>query len=317
MTKSLAALVMVACVGACTVEEAPPMEVDEIGGGGADSGSAASGEAVAAASSGAGGTGAGSSTAPACGEPVQEDLSIFEPCPMSVCGGGAHCVEDDLVAIASAQAGADMTQFLGRCGYGSWCVPDEFLIYMNNLELETCESFMGYEGRCLSECLPLVGDNAELLPQSSCRQDYRCLPCYDPVSNEPTGLCGFSACDQPREPKPEPQPKCCGTRATCFPDEMIPDEMEQVLVQEACPESGQLCVPDEFLQMGGVEGTDGFDPEVCEPGTLLQLMGIDDGVCVSDCLAIPFVDQGSCPAGSQCAPCDVMGEPTGICVDPW
>jgi len=238
------------------------------------------------------------------GDPVF-DLSLFTPCPSYVCDQGAHCVPNDLVP-------GEVQDFLPDCNGEMKCVPDLFIETNANFLLETCTSVMGLEGRCVSGCIPLVAERADILEQATCAEGELCAPCFDPLSGEDTMVCNLTCDPGPSEPPPEQLPSCCPDgNGTCVPGDLIPDSQEGALAQDACPEASLKCVPNQMLDPS-------FDPEPCEPGFLLELLGVDDGVCVPECVdAVKSIAKGGCPSGYRCAPCDAFGEPTGACPEDW
>lgn len=249
---------------------------------------------------GGGDGGGGSATCPYEGEPIL-DPSSFPAC--TSCNGGAHCVPNDLVP-------ADFSDRLAACDGASKCVPDEFIETAGNTIPATCQSIAGFEGRCLSTCLPEVAGQADLLPQSSCTANQKCVPCYDPLTGEATGACNLS-CDPGPQSGPQQLPACCGNRGTCVPVEAAGDNADQ-LGEDTCT-GGLVCAPNDFLQPS-------FTPQACETGAVSLLFGNDykPGVCLPDCL--PAVDnfllgQDGCNDGYKCAPCldPLTGEPSGAC----
>jgi len=233
------------------------------------------------------------------------DPEEFVACPSYVCEKGAHCVPNGLVP-------ADVIEYLPECNADSKCVPDKFIETMGNFLLDPCTAVLGLEGRCLSGCIPLVAENADLLDQATCDDDELCVPCFDPLSGEDTTVCNLTCDAGPVEPPPPSLPTCCPNNdGSCVPGHLVPDEYSGNLAQDSCPDADQLCVPNETLDPT-------FDPIPCEPSVLLQLLGVDDGVCLPSCIdAVKDLGAGSCPAGYSCAPCHALGEATGACDDPW
>jgi hypothetical protein len=259
---------------------------------------------------GNGGAPAAGGGAPADDGCPHEGPPLFDPedfvaCPSYVCEQGAHCVPNAAVPD-------DVVDFLSNCNADSKCVPDPFIETLGKLLLETCTAVMGLEGRCLSGCIPLVAEKADLLDQSTCQAGDLCVPCFDPLSGEDTSACHLTCDPGPVEPPPEALPSCCPNNdGTCVPSDLVPAEFADSLAQDSCPDAAQLCVPNENLDPS-------FDPIPCEPDVLLQFLGVGDGVCQPDCLdAVKGLGQGSCPAGYTCAPCHASGMSTGACDDPW
>jgi hypothetical protein len=238
--------------------------------------------------------------------PPPIDPSLLPPCPG--CAAGAHCVPGTMVP-------ADVAGALADCDAKNKCVPDTF-IATNGLFIPTsCDSVVGAEGRCLSVCLPQVEAQAAALPQSSCHDDERCVPCYDPFTGEGTGACELS-CDPGPTELPTVLPKCCFGLGTCVPASLVPAQAVGFLKQDQCPGGGQglVCAPDVFI------ADPSYAPEPCETGWLSTLLGDEyrPGVCLPRCLAGPdssLLSQDGCPAFHTCTPCldPESGKPSGAC----
>lgn len=266
-------------------------------------------DAANPASSGAGGsdggsTGTGEEECPHTGPPVL-DPSGLTPCPTDVCSGGAHCIPNGLVP-------PDQADSLAACDADSKCVPDLLIETGGNFIPATCTSLYGAEGRCLSECLPQVAEQAESLPQDTCAANERCTPCFDPLQDgaPATGACDLS-CDPGPVDDPVSAPKCCEGLGTCVPTTSIPPDQAEQLPVDTCPTRGDelLCVPNTFI-----EDPD-FKSPPCETGGVFNA----PGACLPDCLITGFegifIGQGTCDAGYSCAPCTnpITMAPTGAC----
>ncbi|MCA9625546.1 MAG: hypothetical protein KC731_41275, partial [Myxococcales bacterium] len=124
------------------------------------------------------------------------DPSSLLPCPSYLCQeGGAHCVPVGLVP-------PDQVDMLGWCNKDQICVPDKLIASNATLIPKTCSAVMGLEGRCTSSCIPMVADSSDLLDQDSCDVGELCVPCYDPITLEPTGACDLPCDTGPVEPAP-------------------------------------------------------------------------------------------------------------------
>lgn len=264
------------------------------------------GTATGAGSTSLASSGAGGVPGPACPGPKLADPAKLglKACPTYVCqDGGGHCVPNALV-------GADVAGFLEKCNKDSLCVPDPFIETQGNFLLTTCTAVMGYEGRCLSTCIPMVQARDAVLKQDLCADSELCVPCYDPVKNVSTGVCDLT-CDMPKQPKPLPLPTCCGNRGTCVQAAIVPDGAAAKLGVDSCPKDGSVCAPNELID-------DKQNGTICQPSAILLALGVDTGVCVADCVpAVKGLGNGSCPAGYNCAPCDVFGANTGACGPDW
>ncbi|HUH00697.1 MAG TPA: hypothetical protein VML75_01805 [Kofleriaceae bacterium] len=103
------------------------------------------------------------------------------------CGGEGTCVPP-------AAAGADADR-LGQdeCPEDLLCAPNVFIEGMF-VPQECTTGFISLllgpeyeEGRCLPECLPDV-DNF-LIGRDGCEEGYKCAPCLNPLTGEPSGAC--------------------------------------------------------------------------------------------------------------------------------
>mgnify|MGYP007073289275 FL=1 len=185
---------------------------------------------------------------------------------------------------------------------------------------KSCGSVAGFEGRCLSTCLPAVAAKADLLPQADCAGGELCVPCYDPFDGTDTGACAVPCDAGPAQPK-QVLPSCCQDKGggTCVPSSMVSADQQDQLDAEECAAAGMagaVCVPSQILNahLVGVP----FNPVECETGVLIQQLGLGaEGGCLPEC--IPIVDslpvgQSNCAAGFKCVPCiDLNGDGTGAC----
>jgi hypothetical protein len=234
------------------------------------------------------------------------DPSTLPLCPSYVCDNGtSHCIPKGLVPT-------DMHSLVEECNDESFCVPDPFIETGGNWVPPTCTAVMGLEGRCVSSCIPMVAAQADFLKQDICSEGELCAPCWDPINEQPSGACELSCDPGSTEAPPDPFQSCCPNGdGSCVPAELVPAANQGSLAQDTCPESSQLCVPNEMLGAP-------LDPAPCAPALFWQLLGIDDGACVHNCVdAVKGLGQGDCPSGYNCAPCEAMGEPTGACGDDW
>jgi hypothetical protein len=261
-------------------------------------------------SGGAGGGQGGSGGAPPpCDDPATcvwdcpmpaLDPSSLPSCP-SGCAG--HCVANALVPPEQASQ-------LGSCDASTLCVPDELITTAGKFIADTCASVAGFEGRCLSTCIPEVAGQAAELPQSTCTGGEVCVPCYDPFDGTDTGACTLSCDPGPQDP-PQTFPECCQGWGTCVPTQSVPADQVDKFAQESCAAT-LTCVPETFL-----DGS--YQPVFCEPSFLIWLLtGQDVGACLPQCMpdvaSAPLVDQDVCPDYHLCIPCfDQGGQSTGAC----
>jgi hypothetical protein len=235
--------------------------------------------------------------------PPPIDPSTLPQCPM--CAGGARCVPASLVPPENLDDLAD-------CDANNKCVPDDLIISNGLFIPDTCDSIAGGEGRCLSECIPQVADQAALLPQSTCPQFQRCVPCYDPITAEETGSCSLS-CDPGPTAPPVQLPGCCDGVGTCVPKALAGAQGDS-LPQDSCPMDANdyVCAPTVFIT----------DPNYAPPACLTEifLFGGEPGVCLPSCIVTGtgtgLLGQSTCQNNEKCAPCNdpFSGDPTGACM---
>lgn len=251
------------------------------------------------------------------------DPSVFEPCAPAC--GGAHCVPEALVP-ASQQAELAKCTTKGAAGF---CTPDSLAKSGGNAVPPTCTSVGGSEGRCLSECLPLVASKAKLLPKDKCGDNERCVPCFDPTGADPTaptGACSV-ACDKNTKPPltlacpytgPDlvsPSvfdactPACAG--AHCVDADLVPEAQRAQLAKCGAGNKG-LCAPDSVTKTANHT-----IPKTCQPFD----PSASEGRCTSKCLpavqaqASQLKQTAACTADELCAPCNdpFTGADTGAC----
>jgi hypothetical protein len=239
-------------------------------------------------------------TCPHVGPPVL-DPSAFPACPC----GGTRCLPAALVEPGQRT-------MLAACD-GGFCVPEDFVRTGGRFVPPTCQPFSGQgEGRCLSNCIPMVRDQSSQLERGSCGEGQSCVPCWDPRTGMSTGACNQS-CDRGPSIPPYTFGSCCGGRAKCIPNRLVPEGQRAQLEQKDCA-SSFLCVPTENIDPG-------FRGPACSASALLgSLLGGRpyQGVCVSTCVKRDFFTrlgtaQGNCPSTHFCAPCrhPLTGAATG------
>lgn len=306
--------------------------------GGAPSGGGGSG-AAGANGSGAEGSGAaaGGGAGPCVEDattcvrecPDQALVDLFEPCPSEVCGQPSRCVDPAIAGISEEQS-----SLLADCPDGKKCVPELFIATFNQFDLVNCSSVKGFEGRCLSACLPPVAAQAGFLPDAGCQPGELCTPCYDPFTGEPTGACGLS-CDEPPLTAAEENvfKPCCQNKAGghCLPLELVGEQAAKRFDKVECEglgEAGTVCVPDIVYEQVAAQGF--FQGAPCELDILIiAKTASDDAACLPRCIpeveeqsvmiemmdTSPFtIDlQSNCPDGFACLPCTDQTIPTGAC----
>jgi hypothetical protein len=265
------------------------------------------------------------------------DLKQFPTCCPQ---GRAHCAPSNLVEPNQAKD-------LSMCEDGtSYCVPDDILARGGKHQPPKCKSVGGREGRCLSICVKSVADQLDYLPQSSCKPDERCAPCYDPRTGAGTGACTFGPCDEPAEPPKKFE--SCGAGADdafCIPADLVPAEdrchFDNIGCGGGCSEPGTICVPKKVMDAGPT-----YTPKKCKAsmsGFLALFMTLfsnpfeaiskskeySEGACISKCLpqvrndpSAKLLNSKGCDPDELCIPCYdpqklKQGKvPTGACERP-
>jgi hypothetical protein len=295
-------------------------EMSTVDGGVAGSGGAAgsAGKAGSTASGGVGGAGtsAGSGGAPmrgtrpddedagVCVTPEQNvDLSNAKRCPVDICSTqDSVCLPVTSISLLVPQSTIDL---LANCSEADKCVPVAIAQKAGKALLPTCRSINGVEGRCTSQCVPLVATQASLLPKDTCPEGELCAPCFDPRTGEDTLACRQGCDSGPTDP-PKTFDKCCSDRGLCVPPELAASQAKN-LNQDTCG-TGTLCAPTELTDpMFKAKTCDSID------GT--------EGRCISTCVGGAVARQrdrlptAGCGTDEICAPCydPITGEDTGAC----
>lgn len=234
-----------------------------------------------------------------CDEPPVEPL--VDPSVFPECCPGARCLPMGLVPSDSADLLASCDDGVGRC------VPDPLIESGGFYTAPTCTSLGGAEGRCLSTCLPDVGAQVDILPQSTCSPNELCSPCCNPFTGESTG-----ACEQACDPGPAAAcmapviAECCDGAGQCVQPDLIPEDKLSNLKDCKGDDKGLVCLPD-------VMQDPAFEGDACHGNSIV--LGEYDGVCLPSCLGIPLkitFDFLACPPKWTCVPCtDPFGGSTG------
>jgi hypothetical protein len=266
-------------------------------------------------------------------EPVEEPPYTFPTC----CDDGMNndlgtCVPGELVSSAErALLGADSCTELGFL-----CAPTP--LANGTYVPESCDSWLGAEGRCLPACLPDVAAQADRLKRATCGQGELCVPCFEPLEGASTGACNIDG-DAPVDPA-EQFPTCCPTagtpRGTCVPRQAAGAQADSLPVLNCETQTGgtadpdsYVCAPDERIEDPDFEfpsctTTCGATVATC---LLAALGGVTDqpGACVPSCIlsersttlgnAATLYGQSTCATGEDCAPCEdpQTGDATGLC----
>jgi hypothetical protein len=277
------------------------------GGNFASGGSTGSGGATGTGGSTGGATGSGGTDAGTCvphsGPPILDPATLpVECCP------GSHCLAKSLLDSVAPGA-ADQ---LGDCetdGAVEKCVPDAFIASGGKFLVKTCRSLIDAEGRCLSNCIPQIRDQASRLPKDVCADGELCAPCFDPTTSAPTGAC-TQGCDSGPVEDAKTFPKCCADQGSCVPSSLVPEAQRSLLGTDTCSGANELCAPNKLAagQNARPASCRSFAPQNRE------------GRCLAAC--IPQVAdraeqlrQETCDTGELCAPCfdPTNGAETGAC----
>ena len=248
--------------------------------------------------------GAGGGGGQSCGMKVN-NAADYPPC--NSCTGG-RCVPKSLVAAQN------VSSLLTPCDADNVCVPDNIVEMGQNLQLATCTSVAGGEGRCASTCIGIVAALGDYLPTAGCGANERCAPCFNPANGQPTGLCNLG-CDKGPTGTAVKFGTCCGADGLCAPKSTLPAALAGQLGPETCANSAtDVCVPAK---------------PIATPGSRFPCCTIDlsggstiAGACAPACVINAGPNGASLPKGScatdaeKCVPCaDGSGAPTGACSD--
>lgn len=246
-------------------------------------------------------------TAPPTAQPV-----TFPKC----CSDTGACVTPELAGDRADQLNADTCS---QAEGPMLCAPND----IRSEKPVSCRSVNDSEGRCLSRCLNSVKPQEATLPQSTCPETHRCVPCYDPRASTPTptGACSLNG-DEPAEPAKTFTP-CCSGGGLCVPIANVPEERRASLQQLDCA-AQHLCSPKAAVEdeAGGAFAGN--------PTCMTALSGLAGlltepaaGVCAPICFQPaeqPLVGgqplQGTCASAQEfCAPCihPTEGTDTGAC----
>lgn len=325
--RSLFAVIVVACVHTAVGCASDEPKIDfgyhdasaggYVGSGGTSYNTGGGGTTSSGGTTGTGGTtstgGAAGSTGDggACVPPATLlSTDAFKPCNI-----GPDCTDGVCVAISLMTAVANVSQstldLLADCsvpdgGQAEKCVPKMFVAYQNKFVPKTCTSVAGAEGRCMSQCIPLVEQQKTFLPQDVCSAGELCAPCYDPRTSASTGACDQGCDTGPTKPAVT-FASCCSGNGSCVPTSVVPSQYVSLLGTDTCTGSGDLCAPTKFQDLTYV-------PPHCNS------IGGLEGRCIPDCIPAvqkqaSFLPKDSCATGELCAPCydPINGSNTGAC----
>lgn len=215
----------------------------------------------------------------------------------SCCGDRGMCVPP---ALAGEQA---PNLVRDTCSTGNLCAPSE--LTDPTFKPRTCDSLDGAEGRCISTCVGgAVARQRDRLPTEGCGEDEVCAPCYDPITGESTGSCNING-DMPARPA-YTFARCCGegddAAGVCVEPELAGDQAD-ILRDAGCTDD-RLCAPIAKAQ----------DPSYRFP---VCYSALGTGACINGCILDPLqraiLGREDCDEGELCAPCTLLGSPTGAC----
>lgn len=227
--------------------------------------------------------------------------SMYSKCSTDICAGGAHCVDN-----SSVPKGTGLE--FGDCDNDSLCVPDPFIQYSFLFRPPVCRSILGWEGRCLSACLPEVEKLTSKfeLPKDVCGKNELCSPCVDPIDGSDTGACS-TKCDLGSS-EFSPLQSCAphGEGYCVLPE--VTGAIANILDQNNCDHRYiSLCLPRKFADPE-------FQPNTCKP------IDSTEGRCMPNWIIWvadhdPALPQDTCESGELCAPCydQTSGDETGVC----
>jgi hypothetical protein len=166
------------------------------------------------------------------------------------CNSQARCVPKSLIPEEySSQLATDSCDATHEA-----CVPLSMAQVERFVPQACVVAALGAEGRCLSECLPAVAEQADLLEQDGCAEAHRCVPCFDPLSGEPTGACTFEGDSGPAQP-PLTLPACCAGLGRCTPRAYLTPDEAATFGSEGCESAlDWLCVSPVPFGLCGVAG---------------------------------------------------------------
>jgi hypothetical protein len=226
-----------------------------------------------------------------------EAARTFDPC----CGAGTQargrCVPSSLLLQSLAASDLKRLGADSCSAVDTLCIPAPWLD-MSSPMPASCHATGGFEGRCLSSCLPDVAAQQGSLQQNDCSGGDLCVPCYDPRTGADSGACRIGS-DQPRDP-PQTFGVCCQTRGRCVPRDVLLQSAAEsdlaALGMDTCEDADTFCVPQTWLATPRPPA-----PSCRAPGNL-------EGRCLSTCLAqvakqAASLRQTSCAAAELCVPC--------------
>ncbi|NRA32288.1 MAG: hypothetical protein HRU17_03005 [Polyangiaceae bacterium] len=250
-----------------------------------------------------------------CGDP-SIDISGYP-----TCGSDGVCAPADSLNAQSKEmlpaAG------LEGCGASEICAPSYIAQTGGEFRYRKCDSLGGFEGRCIPDYSPIIGNFADWLPAAGCDDPgHLCMPCYHPtIPDSPTGVCGLG-CDDPGPTFEQgAMATCCGDVGVCPPSDILPPALVDAL--PSCPAENTTCVPRKLFDELMVRAESSDKPQLDTCSTDILGNRGNPGRCVhGECFVSGMTEstsqyngikQADCPSGEKCVPCENKGEETGIC----
>jgi hypothetical protein len=108
--------------------------------------------------------------------------------------GLSSCCEGEGLCVPAAMMAPWLQDRMTHCAQGGLCSPrhvlDELRLY-GTVSSSPCSSIGGAVGGCMHPCFPDVAAFASFMERDSCDEGLLCAPCIDPLSQEPSGVCGW------------------------------------------------------------------------------------------------------------------------------
>ena len=234
--------------------------------------------------------------------PVQP-ATVFAHC----CAGAGRCLpKNSLPAAQTSLLGRDSCE-----AEQALCLPEVFMSQPEFVPASCRTAAWDSEGRCLWECLPAVAERVAQLSRDGCDGGQLCVPCYDPLTGQPSGACAVNG-DAPKA-APQLAPYCCEERGRCIPESLIPASSVAQFGNEGCEKTSTRCVAPATL----------LDPEPSAARSCHDPRTSAAGRCLPACL--PEVSKraaslvrAECDSAELCVPCfdPLTGDMTPACTQP-
>jgi hypothetical protein len=263
--------------------------------------------------------------------PAAPPSTTVNACNITGCTN-AHCVAD-----ANVPASFTDKTLLAKCGDGTYCIPDDYIVTSGKFLPKTCTSLVGAEGRCISKCIPQVNVQLTTLPKDVCADTELCAPCFNPIDGADTKACNEGCDTGPVNKTPVVFTPCGAGLGVCVPPALVTDPGQKAALNKVDDPTGKpgtactqkdaagafyLCAPIEKAK------NQAYNFPVCHSDSLAAAFGTitnstgQTGGCVPAYL-VPSAKQSlvavnDCTGtGVKCAPCTdptVTGNPaSGAC----